>query len=246
MKSLPFTKMEGSGNDFVILDGDAFSSIVHRPSSIVKMCDRKFGIGADGILLLEKSKKSDVRMRIFNADGSEAEMCGNGARCVALYIAIQNKKKSLTIETLAGFLQACVFQNSVKLKMTDPLDLKLGQIVKVGAQSYEVDYINTGVPHAVVEVSDLKNFQVKSLGHALRHHRIFQPAGSNVNFMKFVDKDHLRIRTYERGVEDETLACGTGAVASAIIAILNHVAKKLKNTNSASVHQMHVTTQSRE
>lgn len=245
-KTIEFTKMQGSGNDFIVLDGKVFSSIVRRPTSLVKLCDRKFGIGADGVLLLEKSKKADVRMRIFNADGSEAEMCGNGARCCAFYYAFKTRKKEFEIETLAGVLRAQVTSQSVKLKMTDPSDLRLDCKVGAGGKVYEADYVNTGVPHAVIEVDDLDGLSVKEIGRLIRHHKIFQPAGTNVDFIKVYDSGHVCLRTYERGVEDETLACGTGSVASAIIAVLNHVDKNQKHKDLASTHRVLVTTRSGE
>jgi len=246
MKMIKFTKMQGSGNDFVVMEERFAVNVARNVPLIKKICDRKFGIGADGILLLGESKKADVRMRIFNADGSEAEMCGNGARCCALYYAAKNKKRKITIETLAGHLEAEIESQSVKLKMTDPLDLRLDYKVEVGNKAYEADYVNTGVPHAVIEVDDLEKVPLKRLGRAIRHHQIFQPAGTNVDFVKVIDGEHIRIRTYERGVEDETLACGTGSVASAIIAVLNHSRRNLKQKDSASMHRVFVATRSGE
>lgn len=241
---IKFTKMEGSGNDFVVIeDGVKLTRLF-----IVKLCDRIFGIGADGVLVLEKSKKADTRMRIFNADGSEAEMCGNGARCCAFYVSKRDKKKNLAIETIAGLIKAEVTGDSVKLKMTDPLDLKLGIIFKIGDKECEVDYLNTGVPHAVVSVDDIEKIPVKKLGRLIRHHDFFRPGGTNVDFVKTEDKDHIRVRTYERGVEDETLACGTGSVAAAVIATLNHTYKisDAKLRDRSSVHKVYVKTKSRE
>lgn len=246
MSVVNFTKMQGSGNDFIVLDGKVYSSIVRRPSSIVKLCDRKFGIGADGVLLIGKSKKADVRMRIFNADGSEAEMCGNGARCCAFYYASKTRKKEFKIETLAGVLEAQVTPQSVKLKMTDPSDLRFDYKVEANGKVYEADYVNTGVPHVVIEVDDLDDLSVKEIGCLIRHHKIFQPAGTNVDFIKVRDSGHVCLRTYERGVEDETLACGTGSVASAIISVLNHVNKSQKHKDLASTHRVLVTTRSGE
>jgi diaminopimelate epimerase len=246
MKKINFTKMQGSGNDFVIIEERPALHVARNTSFIKNICDRKFGIGADGVLLLEKSKKADVRMRIFNADGTEAEMCGNGARCCALYYATKNKKKKITIETLAGCLAAEIDAQSVKLKMTDPLDLRLDYKVEVDGKVYEADYVNTGVPHVVVEVDDLEKVPLKRLGRSIRYHQIFQPAGTNVDFIKVIDSGHIRLRTYERGVEDETLACGTGSVASAIIAVLNHSKRNLKQKDSASMHRVYVATQSGE
>lgn len=221
MKALHFIKMEGSGNDFAVVDlpgGDLKKLAMAVPA----ICDRKYGVGADGVLFLQPSKKADVRMRIFNADGSEAEMCGNGARCAALRASSLKKKKNLSLETKAGIVEAQVKNRSVRLKMTDPVDVKLDMHVKAGGQDYEVDYINTGVPHAIIEVDSVENAPVVELGRAVRHHDIFSPAGTNVDFIQSLSPNKVLLRTYERGVEDETLACGTGSVAAAIINVMNH------------------------
>ncbi|MFH1691467.1 MAG: diaminopimelate epimerase [Candidatus Omnitrophota bacterium] len=231
MKSIKFVKMQGAGNDFILLE-DAFISGKPSFSSkqlvslAKKICDRKYGVGADGLLLVTKSVKADARMRIFNADGSEPDMCGNGARCFASYVAQRKKKSSLLVETRAGFLKAQVQAKKIKLNMTEPKDLKLGLSLEIDATLYKADYVNTGVPHVVVMVDDLENFHVQRIGRLIREHTMFQPAGANVNFIKIVDSNFLHVRTYERGVENETLACGTGSVASAIIAVLNAQHKK--------------------
>jgi diaminopimelate epimerase len=245
MKVLKFSKMQAAGNDFILIKGDRASRAARLAPLVVRMCDRRFGVGADGVLLLEKSRKADVRMRVINADGSEAEMCGNGARCCALYVSQADKKKSLTIETLAGLLEARITGVSVKLKMTDPVDLKLDMRIVSEGRVYEVDYMDTGVPHAVIEVGDIGDAPVKKLGAFIRRHDSFSPAGTNVDFVHVAGRDHIEVRTYERGVEDETLACGTGAVASAIIATLNHVYKSGRTDRSAS-HRIFVRTRSGE
>lgn len=241
MKSLTFTKMQASGNDFVVIENSP-QSTVHGPQILAKkICDRKYGVGADGVLLLEKSTKADVRMRIFNADGTEAEMCGNGARCCALFVSKRKKKNNLSIETKAGLLEAQIKGEDVKLKMTDPLDLKLDMRIHVGGKEYEVDYLNTGVPHAVIEVDDIEHIPVKKIGRLIRHHDVFKPAGTNVDFIKMEEKDRILVRTYERGVEDETLACGTGSVAAAIITTLNHARR-----SGSAAHKVYCQTQSGE
>jgi diaminopimelate epimerase len=221
MSLIKFTKMQGSGNDFVVVDQLAGFSVGRLKKKVPQICDRKYGVGADGVLLLEKSKKADARMRIFNVDGSEAEMCGNGARCAALFLSHQSKVKKLRLETKAGLIEAEVKGELVKIKLTDPSDLRLGLGISAAGKSYEVDYINTGVPHAVIAVDDLENVPVRELGRAIRHHEVFKPAGANVDFIKIIDSNNILVRTYERGVEDETLACGTGSVACAIIAVLD-------------------------
>ena len=255
MTVIKFIKMEGSGNDFVVIE-NCPPSTVHSPQILAKkICDRKYGVGADGVLLLEKSKKADVRMRIFNADGSEAQMCGNGARCCALWAsrtsaaggsAFGVKNSKLTIETKAGMIDARVEGDLAKIKLTDPADLKLDIHINADGKDYEADYVNTGVPHAVIEVDDIERIPVKEIGRLIRHYRIFQPAGTNVNFVQVKDRDHIVVRTYERGVEDETLACGTGSVASAIIAVLNHFRRDPGQGKPDSVHKIFVETRSRE
>ena len=221
MKTISFTKMQGSGNDFIIVESSLQSITYCSKKLVPKICDRIYGVGADRVLLIEKSKKADARMRIYNADGTEAEMCGNGARCAALYLGYKSKAKIIRLETKAGIVKAEVNKDSTKIKLTDPTDLKLGFNVRVAGKEYEVDYINTGVPHAVIAVNDLDEVPVKELGRAIRNHDIFKPRGTNVDFVKIEDPSHICLRTYERGVEDETLACGTGSAAAAIIAVLN-------------------------
>ena len=218
-----FTKAVASGNDFVIVDnrtGQAPGKSgqgANWCSLAKKLCERKTGIGADGLLLLEDSRGADVKMRIFNPDGSEVDMCGNGSRCVALYC----NKKQVKIETRAGILQAELSsKNKVKVRITNPKDLKIDFSVNLNGEDYKAYYINTGVPHVVYFLEGLDSLDVKKIGRLTRYYKDFQPEGTNANFVKFLDKKSIAIRTYERGVEDETLACGTGACASAIIASL--------------------------
>ena len=213
---IEFTKMVAAGNDFVVIDSKAGIAESKLKQFAQKVCDRKYGIGADGLLVISKSKKADIRMRIFNADGSEAEMCGNGARCAAFF-ASQGKKKTLKIDTKAGFLKAEVDKDSVKITMTTPRLIKLNLALAVNQHPLRVNFINTGVPHTVILCDDVSKIKVFEFGRLLRYHRRFQPAGTNVNFIEPKALDVIKVRTYERGVEDETLACGTGSVASAII-----------------------------
>jgi len=212
MNKINFTKLVASGNDFVLID--RLPRIGCRLSELAKkICDRKFGIGADGLLLLEKSKKADVKMRIFNADGSEAEMCGNGARCTALYLG----KKKGALETKAGIIKTETNKDSVSIKLTDPKNIKLDIPLAMGARILRVNFVDTGVPHCVIFVDGIDKIDVVGLGREIRYHEQFSPRGTNVNFVELLDDDSIRIRTYERGVEDETLACGTGSTASAVI-----------------------------
>jgi len=228
MKKINFTKMVASGNDFVVVPEDKLSAIGYPLSAIArKICDRKFGAGADGLLVIGKSVKADIKMRIFNADGSEAEMCGNGARCMALWGKLNNRKlkgEAISIETKAGIIESEVNHDNVKIRLTSPRDLELDIPLKVNNRSLKVNFINTGVPHAVVFVEGLDKIDVAGIGRALRNHKRFSPRGTNVDFAEPLSRDSFKIRTYERGVEGETLACGTGTVASALIFALKGAA----------------------
>jgi len=217
---IEFYKYSGSGNDFVIIDnrkGMIKTSRVKRAA--IELCDRKNGIGGDGLLLLENSNKADFKMQIINSDGSVAEMCGNGARCIAHFAWKKNIVSSdMKFETLAGIIDATVKENDVvKVKLTDPFGFKDGIKISYKNRKLNLHFINTGVPHTIMFVNNLEKIDVRYLGHFIRFHKKFQPAGTNVDFVKVVDKHNIIIRTYERGVEDETLACGTGATASALI-----------------------------
>ncbi|MCX5708075.1 MAG: diaminopimelate epimerase [Candidatus Omnitrophica bacterium] len=236
-KKIDFDKLEGAGNDFVLIDNRVYkiSSTKLLQALARKMCDRKLGAGADGLLVLERSRVADVRMRIINADGSEAEMCGNGARCFAYNFARQKKALnnfSLALETKAGIVKAQVFKDNVKINLTPPKDLKLDIPLKVSGRTIKVNVINTGVPHAVIFVQGLDKIDVQTLGCEIRNHRYFAPAGTNVNFVEVLNRDSMRIRTYERGVEAETLACGTGSTAAALITSI----KMNKNIDKINVH----------
>ncbi len=217
-KKVIFTKAVATGNDFVIVDNRA-SCIVNRVSFAKAVCDRKRGIGSDGLLLIERSKKADFRMRIFNSDGSEAEMCGNGSRCVALYAARKGiARQKMTIDTLAGILRASVIGDTIKVMMTEPKDIRWNFCLMIHECPYKLSFVNTGVPHVIHFVKDLDEIDVKNIGSHLRYHGEFAPAGTNADFVKVAGRNSIKVRTYERGVEDETLACGTGSVASALIA----------------------------
>lgn len=218
MKMMKFTKAVATGNDFVIIDNRDAALAENLSGFARKVCDRKYGVGADGLLLLERSKNADFKMKIFNSDGSEAEMCGNGSRCIALYAATKKTAgNSMTIDTIAGILNADVKGDTVKVKLTDPSGLKNNIDIDLGNLNCSVNFVDTGVPHVVYFVDDLKAVDVKSMGSEIRHHKKFSPKGTNANFVKVTGKDSISVRTYERGVEDETLACGTGSVASALI-----------------------------
>jgi diaminopimelate epimerase len=215
MRKIKFTKMVGSGNDFIIVSGKLSGNL---PNLARILCDRKFGIGADGLLLLDKCKNADLRMRIFNADGSEAEMCGNGARCAAFF----NAKPKARLQTLAGIINTQLSGNQAKVQLTDPKSIKLDIPLTVNGRRILVNFINTGVPHAVIFVSGLEDMDVTRLGRIIRNHQLFSPCGTNVNLVEEKGKNLIQIRTYERGVEDETLACGTGSTAAALILALKN------------------------
>jgi diaminopimelate epimerase len=215
---LRFTKMNGAGNDFVLLDNRAGEIKLDR-GEIVRLCDRHRGIGADGVLLLEKpSNRADFRMRYFNADGGEAEMCGNGARCFARFARkVAGAQRKISFETPAGVISAESVEDLVTLQMTDPSDLRLNISLQLADENKTVHFINSGVPHVVIPVPRIDDVDVRREGAAVRHHKMFSPAGANVNFLQKQGPNQIAIRTYERGVEGETLACGTGIVASALI-----------------------------
>ncbi|MFA6078361.1 MAG: diaminopimelate epimerase, partial [Candidatus Omnitrophota bacterium] len=175
--------------------------------------------GGDGLLLLDNSKKADFRMRIFNSDGSEAQMCGNGSRCAALFAAVKRiAPPDMSIDTLAGMLAASVKGEMVKVKLTDPKEMRRGFSINIGKCAYKLDYVNTGVPHAVHFVNNVEKVDVSHLGSCIRNHPEFLPAGTNADFVTVEGPSSIKVRTFERGVEGETLACGTGSVASALMA----------------------------
>jgi len=220
--NISFTKMESGGNDFIVINNRK-KRLPGNPSKLaIDLCRRRSSIGADGLILLEEARKADYRMRIFNPDGSEPEMCGNGVRCLAWFAFVNGiGSQRAFIETRAGIVEAWLRNSNVKVKLSKPsdMDLDFRISIKPGA-SQKVNFINTGVPHAVVFVSQLERVDVESLGRIIRYHSRFSPSGTNVNFVKVEGRNSISIRTYERGVEAETLACGTGAVASALISAL--------------------------
>jgi diaminopimelate epimerase len=216
---IEFFKMSGSGNDFILIDNRNQSLDVGDITDFVKtVCERKVSVGADGLILIENSDCADFRWRFFNADGSEVEMCGNGGRCAARFATIKGiAKENLSFETQAGIIDAEVRGDMVKLRLTDPHQTRVNISIQIDERPFEVNFINTGVPHVVHFVKHLDLFDVFAVGRKIRYHSEFQPAGTNANFVESIDRHTIRVRTYERGVEDETLACGTGAVASALI-----------------------------
>ena len=215
---LKFTKMNGAGNDFVLLD-NLDGRLQLAAGQITRLCDRHRGIGADGVLVAERpANGADFRMRYYNADGGEAEMCGNGARCFARYASrLTGRQGAISFETPAGIIRAECAGDNVRLAMSEPRDLKLDQQIGLPGGIAIAHSVNTGVPHAIILVEDLEKIDVHGLGSTLRHHSHFAPRGTNVNFVRITGPGAAEVRTYERGVEDETLACGTGVVAVALI-----------------------------
>jgi diaminopimelate epimerase len=217
---IEFYKMSGSGNDFILIDNRDGSLAVGDIVAFVKsVCERKVSVGADGLILIERSDRGDFKWRFYNADGSEAAMCGNGGRCAARFALLRGiAGEKMSFETAAGIIDAEVRGNVVKLRLTDPRDPVMDDEIRVENRILFVHSINTGVPHVVHFVRDPDDFDVFNTGRALRYHEHYRPAGTNANFAAVLDDHTLRVRTYERGVEDETLACGTGSAAAALIA----------------------------
>jgi diaminopimelate epimerase len=245
-----FMKMSGSGNDFILIDHrEPFLKEDGLKDFIRKVCRRRISVGADGMILIERSQKADFKWRYYNADGSEAEMCGNGGRCAARFACLKGiAGPSLKFETLAGIISAQVNGKSVKLQMTKPHGLKLDQKISVEGEERIISTINTGVPHAVIFVEDLDGTDVFRMGRATRRHAQFAPAGTNANFVRLEDHSRLSIRTYERGVEDETLACGTGVVASALVAGFKGMVKSPVSvrTKGGEILTVHFETEGKE
>jgi len=220
MRRIEFWKMNGSGNDFILIDNREGTVEEGEMGHLVKrICRRRESVGADGMIFVTKSDRYDFAWRFFNADGSEAEMCGNGGRCVARFAHLKGISGSkMTFETLAGPVSAEVMGRVVKVLMPEPSGLEMDIDLPSQSGWLSVDFINTGVPHVVVQVENLLEHPVFEQGKAIRYHPMFSPQGTNANFMRVLSSDLIAIRTYERGVEDETLACGTGAIASALMA----------------------------
>jgi len=216
---LHFYKMNGAGNDFVVVDNRDLSLTLTK-DQIELLCDRHRGVGADGLLAVEPAENgADFKFRYYNADGGEAEMCGNGARCFGRFTAalMEETPERVTFETIAGTLAAELVEENIRIAMSEPKDLKLDTGVTLPGLDATLRFVNTGVPHVVAFVDDLPGVDVVKHGAAIRYHAAFAPAGTNANFATVLAPGHIAIRTYERGVEDETLACGTGMVACALM-----------------------------
>lgn len=221
MSKVEFIKMSASGNDFILVDnraGELYQKHRDINDFVVKICRRHHSVGSDGLILIEESRNADFCWRFFNADGSEANMCGNGGRCAARFAFIKGiAGEKMAFETGAGIIKAEMEGTKVKLQLTTPTDLKLDYSIKLENKEIFINSVNTGVPHAVLLSDDIDHVPVEELGRILRFHAAFGEKGTNVDFVKVIDKTNLVLRTYERGVEAETYACGTGAVASGVI-----------------------------
>ena len=238
-KTLSFIKMEALGNDCIVIDG-LRTRFQESPRFVRKLCHRQFGIGADQLLLLTKSRKADFKMRVFNADGSEAEMCGNGIRCAALYIRNNkySKKKDLVIETLAGLRKVYLHTKAIEVNLGEPIlkgkDIPAnlsGRIInrplKVDTKEFRITCLSLGNPHCVIFVESVDTFPVERFGPLLENHHLF-PRRVNVSFASLVGPDTIKVRVWERGA-GETLACGTGAGAVVVASVLNgYTSRKAK------------------
>jgi diaminopimelate epimerase len=214
MKTYSFAKYSGNGNDFVMVSSEEALT----KDTVIQFCDRHFGIGADGVITLGSSSKADGRMRIYNADGGEAEMCGNGLRCLATYMDERktHKKDSYLIETMNAVYPVLRKGQSFKIEMAEIKDKNLFDLS--GFKDFQKSfYINTGVPHLIFLASDIKRIDLKKIAPFYRHHALF-PKGTNVTLVEIKHGSHQEAyaRTYERGVEDETFSCGTGLTATAL------------------------------
>lgn len=222
--TLDFVKMNGAGNDFILIDNRA-GKIKLSTEQIVRLCNRQRGIGADGLLMLipNISGKADWSWEFYNSDGSVADMCGNGARCFARFVqSVAGTAGKTSFETGAGVIGATFHGERVTVNLTAPKDLRLGEVIPAAGAKLTVHSLNTGVPHAVIFVPDADQAMVQEIGAEIRYHEHFKPRGTNVNFAQVLGPNHIRVRTYERGVEGETLACGTGVTASALVASRVH------------------------
>lgn len=216
--------MNGAGNDFVVLDNRTGHLGLTR-DQVVRLCDRHRGVGADGLMLLVPSRlgQADWAWDFYNSDGSEAEMCGNGARCFARFIQrLTGVEDRVSFETLAGPIGARIDGDRVSVNLTPPRDLRLNESIRTSVGDFAFSSVDTGVPHVVLFVPEADEVSVSALGSEIRRHSRFAPKGANVNFVQVLHPGAIRVRTYERGVERETLACGTGVAAAALVSTAVH------------------------
>lgn len=224
--TIQFFKYQGTGNDFIMIDNrqDIFSK--NNTKLIKLLCDRRFGIGADGLILLENDKISDFKMVYYNSDGNESSMCGNGGRCIVAFA-----KQLNVIENETTFI-AVDGEHYAKISVDGTVSLQMKNVDEIKRASDYV-FLNTGSPHHITLVEDVKSIPVKEIGSQIRYSDLYGKAGSNVNFVEAISDTLFAVRTYERGVEDETLSCGTGVTAAAIA--MNAIGKTTSNEISLLV-----------
>jgi len=236
MKKFSFAKMSGAGNDFILFDKKFDPSLLLLPEDIRAVCARRTGIGADGVLVIDDHQGYNFSMEYFNADGSTGSLCGNGARCAIRYAHLMGRDDQNFVKFISNGLEykgEILDPVNIKFYLNEPYDLNLKMNLKGPGQTIPASFINTGSPHAVILINDIRKdaensfytdiqeVPVFELGRMIRYLDDFKPGGTNVNFIQLMGSKVL-IRTYERGVEDETLACGTGSTAAALIANLRY------------------------
>jgi diaminopimelate epimerase len=218
--SVPFVKMSGAGNDFVMIDNMEQKHHFDAPNLAKSLCDRHFGIGADGLIILEPTPDRDFRMMYYNADGSYGGMCGNGGRCAAIFARRQGHcRETFAFEAVGYTYRGSMRGNRVRMRMKEPSGMVDCLVMNPAPPGMGIAaFVDTGAPHAVFFVEEVESVDVSGIGRILREHPAFAPSGANINFVQIMSPGTLRMRTYERGVEAETLACGTGSIASAVLA----------------------------
>jgi diaminopimelate epimerase len=215
--AIPFAKLSASANDFIVLDNrdESFSDVASLIAE--RVCARRYSIGADGLILVENSRQATVRIRYVNPDGEEFNTCGNGGRCAARYTHLFVKPdQHITMETNIGVVKAEIVNGSVHLQLVKPTEIKLNLELPLEGKTYRGHYVQVGDPHFVVPFENIRNIDFVTLARKLRHHEALGPAGANVHFIEPIARNRIKIRSYERGVENETLACGSGCVSSAV------------------------------
>lgn len=211
-----FYKMHGSGNEFIIIDDRDNNFPKNNKSLIQHITNRNNGIGSDGLILMQNSLNADVRMLFFNPDGNEVNMCGNGARCISRLANFLNiAERNLLLETNNGIIESCVNDNHVKIKLNINPSSRLNVIIE---DKFIVDVLDSGVPHAISWIDNIEDLDFLKIGYKVRWSKYFSPNGINFNAVNVINKNKIKIRTFERGVEDETISCGTGAIAASILA----------------------------
>lgn len=218
---ISFSKLSGSGNDFILIDNRSGTFSQTAGELAKRICARRYSVGADGLILVQNSERASIRVRYFNPDGSEFDTCGNGGRCAVRFAYLSGICDSkITVETNIGILEAEVVGDSVKLRFVGPGEVRLNQKLTVDGTEISGDYVKLGDPHFVVSPREFPTTSIVPLARKIRNHETFAPAGANVHFIHIVSRQKLRIRTYEKGVEDETLACGSGCISASITTFL--------------------------